>query len=199
MKKLLLVPILLILGCNSNKKENEAWSKSMVEMTMKIQDIQEALEDYNKGIEKYDMEDYEGAIEYFDKALIKNPDFTNAYFSRGTAKMLAFKDYLGAVEDFTEVIKLSPNKEFAYYERGFAKFLLLNYEGAIEDFSKAIEINNDYALAYEYRGYVYEKLEDFESAAEDFFYAYMATDSDNPMSEVYLRASIKIKKELSEN
>ena len=130
---------------------------------------------------------------------ILKPDFENAYFSRGTAKMLAFKDYLGAVEDFTEVIKLSPNKEFAYYERGFAKFLLLNYEGAIEDFSKAIEINNDYALAYEYRGYVYEKLEDFESAAEDFFNAYMATDSDNPMSEVYLRASIKIKKELSEN
>ncbi len=190
MKKLLLLSILLILGCNSNKRDAERWSQSMVETTLKTQNMQEALEIYKKATEKFDIEDYEGAIKELNRALIRYPDFTNAYFSRGTAKMLGFDDYKGAIEDFTEVINLSPNNEHAYYERGYAKLISQDTKGAIEDFTKAIDINNGLAIAYEYRAYAKEILEDFKGACDDFMKVYVSGNGD-PSYDMYLEYYIK--------
>jgi tetratricopeptide (TPR) repeat protein len=59
-----------------------------------IQDYNKAIElnpDFadaynNRGIAKYDLGDYRGAIQDYNKAIELNPDFADAYYNRGIAK-----------------------------------------------------------------------------------------------------------------
>jgi tetratricopeptide (TPR) repeat protein len=47
---------------------------------------QTAQEYYHKGIEKYAIKNYQGAIADFDHAIKKDPKFVDAYIKRGLAK-----------------------------------------------------------------------------------------------------------------
>ena len=48
---------------------------------------QTAEEFFEKGIAKYDLQDYEGAISDFNKAIEINPNNAEAYYNRGFAKI----------------------------------------------------------------------------------------------------------------
>ena len=68
--------------------------------------IAESADFYNKrGNEKYDAEDYKGAISDFSKAIKINPQHEEAYNNRGNVK-LDLNIYKGAISDFSKVIKI---------------------------------------------------------------------------------------------
>ena len=122
---------------------------------------------YNRGISKYESEDYNGAIADYTKAIEKKPKFDNAYFNRGVAKD-ALGDYYGAISDYTKSIELKPQMADAYYSRGNSKSNLKDYSGAIADYTKAIEINPKYLNAYTNRGIDKEKIKDIKGACADW-------------------------------
>ena len=41
---------------------------------------------YNRGIAKFDLQDYKGAIADYTKAIELNPNYAKAYYNRGIAK-----------------------------------------------------------------------------------------------------------------
>ena len=133
--------------------------------------IAESAEFYNKrGNQKYDVEDYKGAISDFSKAIKINPQYGDAYNNRGNVK-LDLNIYKGAISDYTKAIKINPQYGDAYYNRGLAKENLKDFEGAIKDYTKAIEIypkGEDAGDAYHGRGYAKEMLKDFEGALSDY-------------------------------
>jgi len=90
-------------------------------------------------------------MKLYTKAIELNPNDTDAYYKRGSAKS-KLQDYKGAIKDNNKAIELNPNFAMAYLNRGAAKGGLQDYKGAIEDYNKAIELNPDYALAYANRG-----------------------------------------------
>lgn len=50
------------------------------------------------------------AIEDFDEALKLNPDYADAYFKRGVAKVeMSEPDYVEAIQDYNQVINLNPD------------------------------------------------------------------------------------------
>tara|TARA_B100000768_G_C10918627_1_gene224671 strand:+ start:204 stop:422 length:219 start_codon:yes stop_codon:yes gene_type:complete len=51
-----------------------------------------------RGETKYNLKDYKGAIEDYNKAIEINPNYTYAYYNRGFAKYY-LKDYNGACQD----------------------------------------------------------------------------------------------------
>ncbi len=84
---------------------------------------QKAEEYINKGIAKYTLQDYRGAISDYTKAIELDPYYAMAYCGRGTAKY-NLQDYKGAITDYTKAVELDPNYAIAYCDRGAAKSIL---------------------------------------------------------------------------
>jgi len=125
--------------------------------------LQKSDMDYTKAIEIKSKErrtelrnsyytEIRGKMKLYTKAIELNPNDTDAYYKRGSAKSM-LQDYTGAIQDYNKAIELNPNYADAYYNRGFAKFKLQDYKGVIQDFNKAIELNPpNYAKVYYNRG-----------------------------------------------
>jgi len=127
-----------------------------------------SVEEYiNRGIERRDSNNYNGAISDFTAAIRIKPDYAYAYNNRGFAKR-NLKDYYGAISDYSKAIDLDPDYALAYNNRGFAKRNLKDYYGAINDYSKAIELKPDDALYYSNRGVAKENLKDYYGAINDY-------------------------------
>ena len=113
---------------------------------------QSSMEYIDKGLSKMGtdfgtgIQDYQGAIADFSKAIEINPKNEYAYFFRGLSKALLF-DYRGAIADYSEAIEINPNSAGAYHNRGLSKISLGQKESGCLDLSKAEELG--YAKAYE--------------------------------------------------
>jgi tetratricopeptide (TPR) repeat protein len=111
---------------------------------------------YNWGILRYQIGDYVGALEAFNKALEENPETDDfmIYSYRGNTKSKSGM-YCDAIADFTKAIDLKPTKVMDYsnwvknyFNRGVAKFYCDNPEGACEDWKKSYDLG--YGSASEY-------------------------------------------------
>ncbi len=94
----------------------------------------------NRGLAWYDKEDYDRAIDDYNKALKINPLFADAYNNRG----LAWNnkgDYDRAIADYNKALEINPRDAEAYNNRGLAWHNKGNYDRAIDDYSIALDIN----------------------------------------------------------
>lgn len=121
----------------------------------------------SRGISKFRIQDFKGAIADYDKAINSDSNHIDAYFERGFTKNKN-KDYPGAYLDFDKAIKLDSNFIDAYNGRGYCKTQLLNYEGALSDYNKSIELDPKYDISYYERATVKICLSDFKGAIEDY-------------------------------
>jgi tetratricopeptide (TPR) repeat protein len=121
----------------------------------------------NRGIAKYNLEDYKGAIEDYTRAIKLNPNRAGTYYNRGIAKY-NLEDYKGAIEDNDKAIELNPSNAWTYNNRGNAKCGLGDYKEAIEDYTRAIELDPNERLFYSNRGNVKKRIGDMFGANEDF-------------------------------
>jgi tetratricopeptide (TPR) repeat protein/tRNA A-37 threonylcarbamoyl transferase component Bud32 len=131
---------------------------------------------YEQGADKYQKQNYQGAIESFTQAIKINPDYAQAYNERGDA-FYRLGNYEKSQSDSSEAIRLNPQDANAYYDRGFTLYTLNNYNGAIADFSQAITINSKNADAYYARGLARSQIKEKQNAIEDFNQA-IAINSD---------------------
>ena len=150
---------------------------------------------YKRGNDKYDAEDYKGALKDYKKAIKINPQYSDAFNNRGNVK-LDLNLYKEAIKDYSKAIEFSSQYGDAYYNRGLAKENLKDFEGAIEDYTKAIEIypkGEDAGDAYHGRGYAKEMLKDFEGAIKDYTKAtkLIPEDGDLYMDIHFLKLSLE--------
>lgn len=128
-------------------------------INMKLSDLNTAIElnpNYveaylSRGIEKYDLEDYQGAISDYTKAIEIDKKNFDCYAYRGIAKT-KLNDNNGALADYNKAIEINPKYAFCYGIRGVLKYNLGLKEEACLDFSKAGELgnklSNDYIKQY---------------------------------------------------
>ena len=112
---------------------------------------------FKKAVALWDGEKYTApkkAIEYLNNAIRLQPDYADAYYSRG----FAYNDlgqYQSAIKDYNKAIRLKPNDAIAYSNRGKAYAKLGHKQLAIKDFNEAIRLQPDYVNAYNNRGFAY--------------------------------------------
>ncbi|WP_339752580.1 hypothetical protein [Algoriphagus aquimarinus] len=77
------------------------------------------------------------AINYLNKAIVIDPEYTTAYHLRGE-----IKSGLEGLNDLNTAIELDSFDAGIFYSRGQLKNGLHNYYGALDDFNKALELDN---------------------------------------------------------
>jgi S1-C subfamily serine protease len=122
---------------------------------------------YRRAQQRFDQQDYRGAIKEFSEALRLKPDYAEVYNNRGRARQ-NLQDYQGAIKDYDQSIRFKPSFPAAFFNRGRVRAELRDYRGSIADYDQAIRIKPDYAMAYAGRGEARLRLQEYQGAITDF-------------------------------
>jgi len=140
-------------------KEMELYSR-IIEIDPNIAEVYN-----NRGILRKEMNDLDGALQDYNKAIELNPNDA-AYYNRGILKK-DMNDLDGALQDYNKAIELNPNYAMAYNNRGNLRSDMNDNEGALQDYNKAIELAPNDASKYNNRADLYLKMNDFDKALAD--------------------------------
>jgi tetratricopeptide (TPR) repeat protein len=124
---------------------------------------------FKNGSAKFQLKDYNGAINDFSRAIALNTNYKEAYYARAISYGILAK-YDKALEDFNKVLQLDPTFKDAYMNRAYyAKEKTGDFKGALEDLNKFIDLNKDgnNAFALNNRGFIKFSLNDHAGAMED--------------------------------
>ncbi len=123
-----------------------------------------------RGLAKYNLNDLQGSLSDFTKAIEQNPVFSHALLYRGIV-LGRLSRYPQANTDFDMAIDLRPNWAEAYFSRGVNYLLMQQTEKSIQDFTKVIDFeprNTDAWInrgtAYLYNGDSLKALNDYDNA-----------------------------------
>lgn len=146
---ILLVLSLIILTSCKNKIKIQVDDKTEIiqkDIDSKFEDVKLNSDSayFNRGVSKFELNDYKGAISDYTKALELNPNNSRAYMNRGVMKT-NLKDYDGAIADYTKAIELEPSFALNYVNRAEAKENLWDYDSACEDWKKAAKLGDENA------------------------------------------------------
>ena len=137
----------------------------------------EATTRYEAGVAAYDNGDYEAAVDEFNQAIVRAPDYAGAYYQRGMAYWALGKNDL-AMLDFEEATNVDETFAPGYYQQGLLYVEQADYDAALTAYDTALELDDEYVDAYVSRGYVYLLTEDYEAAIADYDAA-LNLDPDN--------------------
>ncbi len=132
-----------------------------------IANPQTAADYYNRGVERQNKGDADGAIADYTTAIELDPKNFSAYNNRGNLKQDKGK-VKEAVIDFQNAVSLNPSHATAHFNLGHVYQGKKDYEGAIYEYTKAIEAKPDYAMAYANRGLCNLYLNSDAEAQKDF-------------------------------
>ncbi|MCH8903527.1 MAG: tetratricopeptide repeat protein [Bacteroidetes bacterium] len=141
--------------------------KQLMILFAKINDKHKAATVFNNiGHIYYVRKDYLTALDYFEKALSRDPNHAKAHYNRGLIYYFNGKLDL-AMEDFDEAIAI--NREFysAYYNRGIIYFEQNKLDDAISDFSYTLKNFPLHWNAHYNRGLAFFKQERYYYAMWD--------------------------------
>lgn len=110
---------------------------------------------------------FEQSILLFDKALAKNGNLADGYYSRARAKLSTAK-FEQAIEDCNRAIALNPKLAEYFHLRGDLYGAVRQPEKAIKDFSTAISLDPKDAVAFRGRGTARYQLDLYKEALADY-------------------------------
>ena len=148
-----------------------------------------------RGEDNYNRKDYKAALTDLNGAVEVDPEFTDAYATRGNVGVHygesmakygsiteARQHYHVAIADYTEAIRLDPEDDANYNGRGHTRCYYgeyevkrrnptaaqKQYEAAIEDYNKAIALDSDDDRNYSGRGWAKTLLGELNAEQAEF-------------------------------
>jgi tetratricopeptide (TPR) repeat protein len=109
---------------------------------------------YNLGIAYFNDQNYDQALEQFDRIIAALPDFEKPYYGRALI-LYRRNDYAKAKSDFQKVIQYNPNDYKPYFYLGKISINMDQFVDAQKYLLKAAEINPDYSKIYLELGNIY--------------------------------------------
>ncbi|MDY6783427.1 MAG: tetratricopeptide repeat protein, partial [Cyanobacteriota bacterium] len=129
--------------------------------------VEDAETWFNRGVERYEVEDFAAAVNYWERALELQPDYYQAWNNRG----LALKQ-LGRIQEgldcYNRALEIEPTYYKAWYNQGIVLEELKHFEPAIASYEKALEFKPDYYKAWSSRGDALGEKGDFGEAIASY-------------------------------
>jgi tetratricopeptide (TPR) repeat protein len=143
---------------------------------------------YSQGIELQDNEKYSQALETFQKAIAKDPNYKEAIYSAGWNSN-ELKKYNEALAYLQKAKQLWPSEPKVYLELGYAYEKLNKKNDAIANYNKCLELDKDHALAYKYLGIVYYDQYQYQKALDNL-HSFLILRPDSDDDDVYFRKAV---------
>ena len=89
------------------------------------------------------QQEHWAAVEHYTRATIYDPDYAQAFYSRGVLYWREIGNYYRAIQDLSQVLKLDPTWAEAYFNRGLAYKLHDERPKAIADFQRYLAEGQD--------------------------------------------------------
>jgi tetratricopeptide (TPR) repeat protein len=165
-------------GDDANTSELQEWGKSLLECLAAYDDnrFKEAELIFNRLLEvptidnqlraialgwrgniNYLMDNYQEALEDFDKAININSHYGWVFARRGDTYRL-LKNYENALSDLGKALEIKPKDDWAFASRGLLYEELEQYDSALSDYSQAIKLDSKYIWALNRRQKLYRLL-----------------------------------------
>lgn len=126
--------------------------------------LQQHIDNAQKALQS---ENYEAAIEHFDKAIALEPLNAKLYSERGVTHF-HLNHNLKALSDMDKAVELEPENSYRYSSRAFIKGAYRMTDEAIADYEKCIQLDPEDAIAYNNLGLLQEQL-GWKTQANDNF------------------------------
>ncbi|MDA0196168.1 MAG: tetratricopeptide repeat protein [Bacteroidetes bacterium] len=123
-----------------------------------------------RGLAKFNIGDYQGALKYYNMALAIDDSNYEFYLNRGMIKE-KLRNLIGAINDYTNAIRLKPDFAKAHLNRGNVYVKQRKYKEAISDYSQAIIFDRNNSLTFYNRGVAKYNLKDYSAACDDVTHA----------------------------
>ena len=127
-----------------------------------------AMEYYNRGNERQQKGDLQGALEDYTLALTFDANFALAWNNRGVVRFFNH-DLEAAIADYTKALELKPDYAEAWNNRGNAHQDRGEIQLAILDYSEAIRLNPKYMIAWHSRGSAKYAIKDWMGAPQRLY------------------------------
>lgn len=115
----------------------------------------------------YEDEEYEKAVDEWNKILEIDPEYEINYFDKAYAE-----DEIGfsseAIDDYTKYLEQNSESHSAYNNRGLCQYNLEYYEKSIPDYNKAIELAPENPMYINNRANAYFCTDEYEKAIKDW-------------------------------
>lgn len=129
-----------------------------------------------------EMNDYQNALRFYDKAINARPDYANAYNNRGVIHHKQGRLHR-AIQDYNYAIKFLPEFAEAYYNRALSHQKLGRTEQALQDYGRLLQLNPGHKMGYYNRGSLWSELGAHESARENLS---MAIELDGEFADAFM-------------
>lgn len=138
--------------CNSNASTDDQTVEGCSGVIAAVRPLPEDLYKafYNRGIANNNKGDADKALQDYDQAINRKPDYTIAFNNRGLIYSRKGEQNR-AILDFDQAIRIDPTYALAFNNRGLAYFRKGDYDRAIEDYDQAIKLKPDYEKAIDNR------------------------------------------------
>ena len=121
---------------------------------------------HNRGLVRFYLKDYNGAVEDYTRAMAKDTSNKGIYFDRATSRS-EIGDHVGALQDFDTAIEYRIRLAESFFNRGNTRRKLNDFQGALADYNRAIEAQEDFLEAIQNRSLLHMVLRDYPSALKD--------------------------------
>lgn len=132
------------------------------------QNDENLISEYLENAESYyEKEEYEKAVNEWNKILELNPDCEIDYFNKADAEY-EIEKYSDSIDDYTKHLASNSDDAGAFNNRGLCKGKLKDYKDAIKDYNKAIKLEPKNPTFINNRADAYYWNDEYEKAVKDW-------------------------------
>lgn len=176
-----------------NLEKRHLAKQSAEQSILRLKEPKSFLEAEAKGLAFLVQNDFDSAIQNFDKAIAFKPTYAVLFYNRASAYYNK-NDLDRALEWLEQTIKLNADFDLAYYLRSYIYSNKNELEKADQDINKAIELNPNESDYYSQRGNLNLIRKNNDEAIKDFNRATIVAPNEPQSYESLARAYAYLKK-----